>query len=400
MNEDSALNILPEFSLRQLIQKIATNRIDDDDRSFYIANIGDVIYKVQRWMSLLPRVQPFYAVKCNNDINLLATLNALGVGFDAASKNEMEAIVKICAHSSKVIYANPCKQISHLKFTERHGIALMTFDNVSELHKIKRCYPEAKLLLRIKIDDFGTLYHLSEKYGVDIEDCPNQLQVARDLQLNVVGIGFHIGGGRYDGEIFASAIQLARKAFHYGKSIGYNFDILDIGGGFPGYADAKFETICAKIRQALDEYFPIEDQVKIMSEPGRYFAERAFHLVMDVIGKREINAKELTAQGEQKKYAYYVNESLHGSFGNVLHDFDNQSFLPVSKSLEGLFSSTVWGYSCSGLDYLLKECQLLEALVRISRYSIVLLMALANLLHTILSSYQFGRQLKKNYQNA
>ncbi|RDD38517.1 Ornithine decarboxylase [Trichoplax sp. H2] len=334
MNEDSALNILPEFSLRQLIQKIATNRIDDDDRSFYIANIGDVIYKVQRWMSLLPRVQPFYAVKCNNDINLLATLNALGVGFDAASKNEMEAIVKICAHSSKVIYANPCKQISHLKFAERHGIALMTFDNVSELHKIKRCYPEAKLLLRIKIDDFGTLYHLSEKYGVDIEDCPNQLQVARDLQLNVVGISFHIGGGRYDGEIFASAIQLARKAFHYG--------------------------ICAKIRQALDEYFPIEDQVKIMSEPGRYFAESAFHLVMDVIGKREINTKELTAQGEQKKYAYYVNESLHGSFGNVLHDFDNQRFLPVSKSLEGLFSSTVWGYSCSGLDYLLKECQLLE----------------------------------------
>ena len=38
------------------------------------------------WESSLPKVQPFYAVKCNNDVILLKTLVALGTGFDCASE--------------------------------------------------------------------------------------------------------------------------------------------------------------------------------------------------------------------------------------------------------------------------------------------------------------------------
>ena len=38
------------------------------------------------WIAALPSVQPFYAVKCNEDPALLKTLAALGSGFDCASK--------------------------------------------------------------------------------------------------------------------------------------------------------------------------------------------------------------------------------------------------------------------------------------------------------------------------
>lgn len=50
------------------------------DNPFYIMNIDDIVYKYKLWVSKMPRVKPFYAVKCNDTNVVLATLAALGVG--------------------------------------------------------------------------------------------------------------------------------------------------------------------------------------------------------------------------------------------------------------------------------------------------------------------------------
>ena len=51
-----------------------------------MVDLGRVIHLYDRWVAKLPRVRPFYAVKCNEDPALLKTLAALGTGFDCASK--------------------------------------------------------------------------------------------------------------------------------------------------------------------------------------------------------------------------------------------------------------------------------------------------------------------------
>ena len=53
---------------------------------FFVVDLSRVIDMHSRWESSLPDVQPFYAVKCNNDVVLLKILAALGIGFDCASK--------------------------------------------------------------------------------------------------------------------------------------------------------------------------------------------------------------------------------------------------------------------------------------------------------------------------
>lgn len=55
------------------------------------------------------------AVKCNDDPLLLQTLAALGTGFDCASKSEIRSVLELGVDPSSIIYANPCKQKSHLK---------------------------------------------------------------------------------------------------------------------------------------------------------------------------------------------------------------------------------------------------------------------------------------------
>ena len=51
-----------------------------------MVDVGRIIDLYDQWMSVLPSVTPFYAVKANNDPVLLKVLAELGIGFDCASK--------------------------------------------------------------------------------------------------------------------------------------------------------------------------------------------------------------------------------------------------------------------------------------------------------------------------
>ena len=83
--------------------------------------------------------------------------------------------------------------------------------------------------VEIKLIGFG------EKYGcMPGEKSEFLLRKARELNLNVKGVAFHIGVGCVDFDIFGKAIEDSAAAFEYGNSIGLKMDLLDIGGGFPG----------------------------------------------------------------------------------------------------------------------------------------------------------------------
>lgn len=56
----------------------------------------------------------------------------------------MESVLDMGVSPDRIIFANPCKVISHLKFAAEKGVSLMTFDNESELHKVKKYFPSAR----------------------------------------------------------------------------------------------------------------------------------------------------------------------------------------------------------------------------------------------------------------
>uniref|UniRef100_A0A672Y785 ornithine decarboxylase n=1 Tax=Sphaeramia orbicularis TaxID=375764 RepID=A0A672Y785_9TELE len=60
--------------------------IQDSEVSFHVANLDDLHQKHIRWLRTLPRVKPFYAVKCNSTPAVIRMLSTLGTGFDCASK--------------------------------------------------------------------------------------------------------------------------------------------------------------------------------------------------------------------------------------------------------------------------------------------------------------------------
>ena len=66
--------------------------LQNADDPFYVCDLGDVVGKHQRWQKEFPRIQPHYAVKCNPDKMMLKLMLAMGMGFDCASKVNMNCL--------------------------------------------------------------------------------------------------------------------------------------------------------------------------------------------------------------------------------------------------------------------------------------------------------------------
>ncbi|GFS57813.1 ornithine decarboxylase [Trichonephila inaurata madagascariensis] len=331
-------------------------KIKDDEEPFYVVDVGDVVLKWKEWKEAMPRVEPFYAVKCNPDVVLLHVLAALGVNFDCSTKKEIETVLNVGVQPSRIIYANTCKGISHLKYADHTGVDLMTFDNEAELHKIKKTFPDARLVLRIKVDDSGSILKLSLKFGCELDEVSHLLDVAKDLNLNVVGVSFHVGCNCQEPLAYHKAIESAKNVFGLGRDRGFNMNVLDIGGGFPGHRDhaISFTEFASAINEALDVHFPPGCGVKILAEPGRYFMTSAFTLLANVIGKREVPASKKTGAN----ILYTINEGVYGAFNNLIYHNTKWKPTPLVDTYDKLKLSVIWGPTCDSVDQVAKNALL------------------------------------------
>lgn len=59
-------------------------------------------------------------------------------------KGEINKVLSLGVDPSRIIYANPAKPISHIRYASELAIDTMTFDNEIELQKIKQFHPHAQ----------------------------------------------------------------------------------------------------------------------------------------------------------------------------------------------------------------------------------------------------------------
>ena len=290
-------------------------------------------------------------MKCNPDPEVLRLLAGLGAGFDCASKSEMETVLSLGVDPCRIIYAQPCKTKSYVHFAADNGVKQMTFDNADELYKIKAIFPGAELFLRILTDDSSSLCPLSNKFGASIDTAEALLTLAQDLELNVVGVSFHIGSHASDPQAFARAVRDSRVVFDQAAEIGYDLKVLDVGGGFSG---DLFEDMADVLSKALDDNF--SSSICVIGEPGRYYVASAFTLACNVVARREI----LDPVTRDTNYMLYLNDGVYGNFSCII--FDHQAVSPriLSKRSRCTKSTqySVWGPSCDGIDRIAETCTL------------------------------------------
>ncbi|KYR00772.1 group IV decarboxylase [Tieghemostelium lacteum] len=350
----------PEVSIQELI----TSLLDKNDRdAFFVADIGVIMKQWQKWKKHLPNVTPFYAVKCNPTVGILKVLEALGSSFDCASRTEIETVLNLGVDPTRIIYANPCKQISALKFARTNNVKLMTFDNVSELEKIEKFFPEAELVLRIAPDDSKALMRFGTKFGVHIDDCADLLEMAKEMNLKVVGVSFHVGSGCFDAVAYDSALTMVKKVFDMAKNLGMELKLVDVGGGFSGSNDEMFGKFTTVIREKTAELF--DSSVRIIAEPGRYFAASSHTLAVTVISKRIVKLEDnrqhpRRTSNNMRQYNYYLADGVYGSFNNIQFDHAKPTPLLLKPTPKQPTPCTLFGPTCDSIDVIARDIQVPE----------------------------------------
>ncbi|KAM9999188.1 hypothetical protein ACTFIZ_002767 [Dictyostelium cf. discoideum] len=358
------LDVKPWDQEKVTIQELITSLLDKTDRdAFFVADVGVIIKQWQKWVKNLPNVKPYYAVKCNPTVGVLRVLDALGTNYDCASRTEIESVLNLGVDPSRIIYANPCKQISALKFARAHNVKLMTFDNLSELEKIEKFFPEAELVLRIAPDDSKSVMRFGSKFGVHIDDCNDLLEMAKEMNLKVVGVSFHVGSGCQSGDSYADALIMVKSVFDMAKKLNMELTLVDVGGGFTGSDDEKFNAFTKVIREKTAELF--SPNVKIIAEPGRYFAAQSHTLAVTVISKRSIKQEDnrqhpRRTSNNMRQYNYYLADGVYGSFNNTKFDYAKVEPLLLKPSTKQPTPCTLFGPTCDSIDVVLKDTQIPE----------------------------------------
>ncbi|ALC41028.1 Odc1 [Drosophila busckii] len=343
-----------QLNIRQVIEQQQTH-LQDYDEALNICDLSSVQRKHQLWQQHLPRVKPFYAVKCNDDELIIKTLAALGVGFDCASKNELKQVLNCGVEPDRIIFANPCRPISHLQYAQAHHVVKGTVDNEFEIYKLHKHYPNSNLIVRFKSEAKKAQCPLGDKFGCDADiDASALMLLAKALDLTVTGTSFHVGSGCSELEAYERAIKKAKNIFKFGELLHYDLRLLDIGGGFPGSNDEQFEKIAGSVNKALQRHFPNEN-IEIIAEPGRFFVAAAYTLVCKIHAKREVR----NSAGKLDTVMYYLNDGVYGSFNCILYD---HQLVTAEHYLEcenlPTFKSLIWGPSCDALDKISENLRL------------------------------------------
>jgi len=366
-------------------QEIAKSFAEDADHgSFFVAELSSVVRQHKRWLQFLPEIRPFYAIKCNSDPCVLRLLAGLGANFDCASLAEINMAITALGpsyrdtdgstQSQRIIFASPCKFNSDIRGAAKRGIRMSTFDNMDELDKIAQHYPSSQLVLRILADDSRSHWPLGRKFGAHLAVVPTLLKKAKELDLNVIGISFHVGSGCSEPHIFADSIMRARRAFDIGKEVGYEFTLLDIGGGFEDKLMLNtninlFEENARVIKDAILQYFPLTDRpegFEIIGEPGRFYVTKAFTLATNIIARRvpiqgiDFVQPDIPVPGKEGAIVadlmLYLNDGTYGGLNNVL--LDHRIAIPFVIAMGQSFDipdeekepASIWGPTLDSVD--------------------------------------------------
>ncbi|SPP75169.1 ornithine decarboxylase 1 [Drosophila guanche] len=343
-----------KLDIRRVIEEQA--KLQNVDEALNICDLSSLERKYNLWVQHLPRITPYYAVKCNDDPMIVKVLADLGAGFDCASKNELKLVLGLNVEPERIIFANPCRPVSHLEYAQQQRVANGTVDNEFEIYKLHKYYPHSNLIVRFKSEAKEAQCPLGDKFGCDADaDATALMLLAKALDLQVTGTSFHVGSGCSELEAYDRAIKKAKNIFTFGELLGFEMSFLDIGGGFPGSDDDKFQKIAESVNSSVQRHFP-DDRVQIIAEPGRFFVAAAYTLVCKIHAKREVRNEA----GKLDTIMYYLNDGVYGSFNCILYDHQvvtAEHYLAEAEALPE-FKSVIWGPSCDALDKISENLRL------------------------------------------
>ncbi len=254
------------------------------ERPTLILDVDRVAQQYQALKSGLGHAHIHYAVKANPQPEILKRLVALGSGFDAASRHEIQICLDAGAAPAHISFGNTVKKPSDIAFAHSVGVDVFAADASEELEKIAEHAPGAQVYIRLLVDASGADWPLTRKFGTTRDNAIALMHEASALGLRPVGLSFHVGSQTRDPAMWAPVLDGIAQVWKMALDQGFALDLLNIGGGFPAFYgdDIPHPTpYAAKVMELV--YARFGDVPRIMAEPGRGLVAEAGMIAAEVL---------------------------------------------------------------------------------------------------------------------
>ncbi len=262
---------------------------------FFLFSKKRILHNLKEYKKLFPGALIQYAMKANAEPKAMKVILKEGSGFEVASKYELDILKKIKVPPEKIIYGTSVKPVSHIKEFLDYGVDRFSFDSLFELEKIASMSPKAKVYIRVAVNDKGSVFRFSEKFGTEKENIVPFLERAKQLGLHPYGISFHVGSQASNVMAWSNALEGLANSMNQLSQLGITLDVINIGGGFPCntyLSSANILPLEEVAHHTLLQYKKLPYQPKLILEPGRGIVADAGVLVASVIGR--VDRKEHT----------------------------------------------------------------------------------------------------------
>lgn len=259
---------------------------------FFYTHKEILLHNFKTFSELFHNEEVCYALKANSDPKILTYLDSIGCSFEAASIFEIEQLLSLGVEPHKIVYGTAVKPAWHIKTAFDSGINRFAVDSKEEAKKVAENAPGSKVFVRTTVDDNGSVFTMSERFGADVTTVLDIMLYAKRLELKTYGISFYVGSQAVHADLWAKAIKTIRPVIEALVERGIVLEVLNMGGGFPvhynNHNPLTLKEIVADINKELHKlpYLP-----KILLEPGRGIVASSTLLVVEVFSRTVRNGK-------------------------------------------------------------------------------------------------------------
>ena len=300
-----------------------------------------------------------YSVKANSNLAVLSLLARLGAGFDIVSGGELIRVLRAGGDPGKTLFSGVGKSEQEIALALESEVHCLNLESEAELERVaaiaRRLGRRAPVALRVNPEiDAHTHPYIStglreNKFGVAHAAAERlYLRAAAMPELEVVGIGCHIGSQLMDSAPFLAAAERIVALADRIQDAGVALRHVDVGGGIGiRQKDRAPRPIGEFVNGALSA---IGDRpYRLILDPGRALVGNAGVLLTRI---------EYVKQGEARNFLVVdaaMNDLLRPALYDAWHDVKTVRKVRDDKPVE---SYDVVGPVCESGDFLARSRRL------------------------------------------
>ncbi|MBP9742598.1 MAG: diaminopimelate decarboxylase [Burkholderiales bacterium] len=306
-------------------------------------------------------VQLHYALKANDNTQLLGLIQHAGLGIDCVSGGEIEHALHNHFTANHIVFAGVGKQDWEINLALIANIYAFNCESIQEVGVINALAYSmgkiAKIMLRVNPDiNAQTHKHIStgmyeNKFGITFADVLTLLPNLKELKnIQLIGLHYHIGSQINNLEIFRNLGLAASQHYQHLSTCGYHLTDINLGGGLGiDYIHPEQNPIAQ-----FDEYFAILHKNLCVPSPLKIHFELGRSLVAQCGGLlSKVLFTKITAGTNFAIIDAGMNDLMRPMLYEAVH-----KILPLTARSDTIMKYHIVGPVCESTDIFVKNLEL------------------------------------------